>query len=68
MPVAKPAAKPEPTPAANDSGTAPLPPAGEATNPEVHRLLAELETARLNGNGEGARGLAELINGLGYAV
>ena len=43
-----------------------LPPAGEASNPEVHRLLAVLEGARLNKDDTAANDLIKQIADLGY--
>lgn len=59
----KPADKP-----ASTSAQSSKPPAGEASDPEVHRLMAELETARLNGNDDDAKRLTAEIGKLGYAA
>lgn len=69
MPDPKPATESKPTAAAPVAAPkASLLPAAEASNPEVHRLLAELETARINGDQDGAKRLTEQVASLGYAA
>lgn len=43
-------------------------PAAESSNPEVQTLLAELQTARLNDNDDGAKKVRDRITDLGYAA
>jgi hypothetical protein len=43
-------------------------PAAESSSPEVHNLLAELETARANGAEDDARDLVRYLAELGYAA
>lgn len=56
---AKPAVKPEPARPA-------LIPAGEATDPAVQHLLAELESHRINGDKDDAQALIAYLAELGY--
>lgn len=58
----KPAARPEPT----SSGG--LAPAGEASDPRVHQLLAELEAAKLNENDDARRDIRDALRELGYSA
>jgi len=57
--------KAEPKPAAAKSALAP---AGESSDPEVHRLLAELEGARLNGKDEQMQDIIRRIADLGFSA
>jgi len=43
-----------------------LTPAGSATDPAVHQLLAELATSRANGADDDAQDLVNYLAGLGY--
>lgn len=45
-----------------------LTPAGEASDPAVHTLLAELETARTNGADDDARDIIGYLADLGYSA
>lgn len=45
-----------------------LTPAGEATDPTVHQLLAELETARSNGSTDDASDIVGYLADLGYTA
>jgi hypothetical protein len=45
-----------------------LQPAGEATDPAVHQLLAELETARVNGAEDDMQDLIDYLADLGYSA
>jgi hypothetical protein len=69
-PKAKPEeVKPEAKAASKDEPKAQnLTPAGESTNPEVHSLLAELESFRLNGNTEAADKVLDRLAELGYSA
>lgn len=60
------AAKPEQKAAPNP--TPGLTPAGETSNPAVHQLLAELETARTNGQTEDAQDIVSYLAELGYSA
>lgn len=42
--------------------------AGESTDPEVHRLLAERETARLNNSEDGVNDIDRRLRDLGYSA
>lgn len=53
----------EAKPAAKSAGRTP---AGEATDPQVHQLLAEMETARLNGDTKAREDAIKKLNDLGY--
>lgn len=53
----------ESTPAAAKK---PLARASESGDPEVHRIMAEMETARSNGNQEQVKALTDQLNELGY--
>ena len=65
----KAAAKPETKPAAHTStAKAGLLPAGSSTNPIVHGLLAELQTAQQNSNSEAERDVLDRLAELGYAA
>lgn len=43
-------------------------PAGESSNPEVHNLLAELQTVRLNGDTAAADRVLDRLAELGYSA
>jgi hypothetical protein len=62
MPDNKTETKPDPkaAPKAN------LSPAGESSDPTVHALLAELQSARLNENDANARKVLDQLADLGY--
>jgi hypothetical protein len=45
-----------------------LAPAGESGDPEVHRLLAELETARSNGDQDGVKAAVDALADLGVSA
>lgn len=49
-----------------NSGVKNLRPAGEASDPNVQTLLAELDGARLNDNEDSARKIIDRIAELGY--
>lgn len=57
-------AKAEPKAAAKTA----LLPAGSSTNPVVHGLLAELQTAKQNANGEAEQDVLKRLADLGYAA
>jgi len=40
--------------------------ASEATDPAVHHILAELQTARMNENADAVQALTKRLNDLGY--
>lgn len=48
------------------SATKNLKPAGEASDPNVQALLAELDSARLNDNKDAAKDVIDRIADLGY--
>lgn len=50
------------------ASTGALQPAGESTDPEVHRLLAERETARLNNSQDGVDDIDRRLRDLGYST
>lgn len=54
--------------AATPASSGSLQPAGEASDPEVHRLLAELETARLNNDEDGMKEVGRKLADLGYSA
>jgi hypothetical protein len=60
MPEPKKAAESAPAPAKQ------LASAGESGDPSVHQILAELETARSNGNDEAVKALTDKLAALGY--
>jgi hypothetical protein len=70
MPEPKPAAKPQPkpAPAPESESTSGLTPAGEASNPAVQQLLAELATARANGQADDAADIVAYLGELGYSA
>jgi hypothetical protein len=45
-----------------------LAPAGESTDPSVHQLLAELETARSNSDDDGVKAAVDALAELGYSA
>ena len=45
-----------------------LKPAGEASNPAVHQLLADLATARANGENDEASDIVGYLAELGYSA
>lgn len=45
-----------------------LAPASETSNPEVHRLLAELQSARLNEDADAIQSYTDQINALGFSA
>ncbi len=45
-----------------------LVPAGESTDPAVHQLLAELETARRNSDDGAVKTAVDTLAGLGYSA
>jgi hypothetical protein len=45
-----------------------LAPAGESGDPAVHQLLAELETARSNGDQDGVKAAVDALAGLGVSA
>jgi len=68
---AQPAAAPESVPDPVAPAPAPQPgliPAGAASNPEVHKLLAELATARTNGSVDDADDIIHYLAELGYSA
>ena len=58
--MAEPKSNPAPAPKAR------LAPASESSDPAVHQVLAELATARSNGNEDEARAVAKRLADLGY--
>lgn len=45
-----------------------LRPAGEASDPQVHQLLAEMETARINGDKDARDAAVKKLTDLGYSA
>jgi hypothetical protein len=45
----------------------PLGPAGESGDPAVHKLLADLETARSNGDGDAVKAARDALAALGFS-
>jgi hypothetical protein len=45
-----------------------LAPAGESGDPAVHKLLADLETARSNGDGDGVADAKKHLADLGFSA
>jgi hypothetical protein len=68
MPEQKPAAKAAEPKAAPAPAKPDLIPAGSATDPAVHQLLAELETARANGADDDVQDLIGYLADLGYSA
>lgn len=58
--------RPAPQPVSTQSGS--NSPAAESSDPAVHQLLAELETARQNGNDEGVKAAERALSELGYTA
>jgi hypothetical protein len=50
------------------TATPELTPAGSATDPSVHKLLADLQTARANGNDDDAQDIVDYLATLGYSA
>jgi hypothetical protein len=50
------------------SPKASLAPAAESGDPSVHKLLADLETARSNGDGDGVKAAVDALAELGYSA
>jgi hypothetical protein len=62
------ATRPEPKAAAKAVGPPPLATAGASSNPAVHALLAERETARLNEDADRLAAVDDQLAELGYAA
>lgn len=62
MAEAKPQTQPKPEPPKR----APLAPAAASGDPAVHKLLADLQSARLNGDDEAATAVAAQLAELGF--
>jgi len=55
---------PAATPTTSPSGK--LAPAAESGDPAVHKLLADIQTAQLNGDSDGEKNLRKQLAELGY--
>ncbi len=58
--------KPESTVVAKPPAAPKLARASESGDPAVHQLIAELQTARLNGNDDAVKAATEKLAALGY--